>query len=229
MGPTRCLIISVELVRPRRARRIARFCGSAGFKAMFILSVMFIIGDVHGKIEKYHNLVKGCEASVQLGDFGLQREHDWHLSNIDHEKHQVLFGNHDFYPYLRFPHSLTPDYELRGDILFVRGANSIDKHLRTEGDDWFPNEEIDYATFSDLVSEITTMKPEIIISHDCPKFLYQTFFGIDGKSRTNQGLQACFEAFQPKMWVFGHHHKSKDEIIEGTRFICLAELEALFI
>ena len=34
-----------------------------------------------------------------------------------------------------------------------------------------------------------------------------------------------FEKHQPKLWFFGHHHKSWTMMIDGTQFRCLNELE----
>lgn len=50
-----------------------------------------------------------------------------------------------------------------------------------------------------------------------------------GKSQTRTMLQKMFEEHKPELWIFGHHHKSKDEVINGTRFICLDELETFEI
>jgi hypothetical protein len=30
-----------------------------------------------------------------------------------------------------------------------------------------------------------------------------------------------FELHQPKLWVFGHYHTDYDEVIQGTRFVCV--------
>jgi hypothetical protein len=37
-------------------------------------------------------------------------------------------------------------------------------------------------------------------------------------------LQAMFEAHQPSVWFFGHHHVRLNEVHDGTRFQCLPEL-----
>jgi hypothetical protein len=33
-----------------------------------------------------------------------------------------------------------------------------------------------------------------------------------------------FIGHKPKLWIFGHWHVPFDEVIAGTRFICLPEL-----
>lgn len=36
-----------------------------------------------------------------------------------------------------------------------------------------------------------------------------------------------FTAHKPKLWLFGHWHMPFDEVVSGTRFICLAELATI--
>ena len=47
----------------------------------------------------------------------------------------------------------------------------------------------------------------------------------DYPSRTRQAFDAMMSIHRPKLWIFGHWHRSRNEMIDGTRFICLAELE----
>ena len=194
---------------------------------------MIIIGDVHAKKEEYAKIIADNpgENTFQVGDFGFQISHDWHLSTFDSSRHKVVFGNHDYYPYLDKPHSCGnfsyfPEY----DLMTIRGAGTIDGYRRVEGYDWFPEEEeMSYGQWYDCIDMINDKKPKIIISHDCPMSIAQTLFGFPNegsyKSPTRNGLQACWDNHKPEMWFFGHHHESKDVVILGTRFICLNELE----
>jgi hypothetical protein len=45
------------------------------------------------------------------------------------------------------------------------------------------------------------------------------------QSQTRQAFQSMFKLRQPGLWIFGHWHASFDRVLDGTRFICLAELE----
>jgi len=136
-------------------------------------------------------------------------------------------GNHDYLPYLHeSPFSLGDwQYSDYFELFTIRGADSIDKHLRTEGVDWFAEEEISIPIGYEILDNFTRIKPRIVATHDCPQSVMEHFFGYQEKSRTRQLLQACFEAHQPDLWVFGHHHRSKFDIINGTKFKCLSELE----
>lgn len=193
-------------------------------------SPLLIIGDVHGKINEYWKILQKWDkrhCSIQVGDFGFSKQHDWHLKNIDHSQHQINFGNHDDYTYLYEPHSLSNWSISSNGIMTVRGAFSVDKAYRTENVDWWANEELNYEEMQRAIDFYIFNKPKIMITHDCPHEARQNLFGINEKSITTNGLQAMFENHQPELWVFGHHHKSKNEVINGTRFICLAELETM--
>lgn len=193
-------------------------------------SPLLIIGDVHGKINEYWKILQKWDKrhfSIQVGDFGFAKQHQWHLKNIDYLHHKINFGNHDDYTYLDKPHSLGNWSISASGLMTVRGAYSFDKAYRTENVDWWANEELNYEEMQMAIDFYIFNKPKIMITHDCPHEAKQNLFGINEKSITTNGLQAMFESHQPELWVFGHHHKSKNEVINGTRFICLAELETM--
>jgi predicted phosphodiesterase len=194
-------------------------------------SGLLIIGDVHGKINQYWKLVnnrKGC--SIQVGDFGFKQQHNWFLKNIDYSQNQINFGNHDDYSFLYEPHSLSDwSYAHESKVMTVRGAYSIDKDQRIENVDWWANEELNYRQMQNAIDFHNFNKPRVMITHDCPDYARRYLFGIREKSITSNGFQMMFENHQPDIWVFGHHHRSKNQVINGTRFICLAELETMIL
>lgn len=191
---------------------------------------MLIIGDVHGKIHEYKKLIeKTKDDSIQLGDFGFYKEHQWHLDNMDSEKHRICFGNHDFLPFVYEKHSCGDFSYFSDKIMTVRGACSIDSHLRTEGLDWFRNEELSYLEMGEAIELYKKNKPKVVLSHDCPRTVSENIFHIQDKSLTSNGLQIMFEQWQPDLWIFGHHHRDIDVKIENTRFICLNELSTFVL
>lgn len=193
---------------------------------------ILLIGDVHGKIGRYKQLLHKHDPaySIQLGDFGFKKEHDWHCKYINDPRHKILFGNHDYAPYVNKPHSLGDFGSIfSGHIFTIRGADSIDRARRIEGRDWWPEEEIGFAEWDRVIEEYAKIKPRIVLSHDCPQLIREQFFGIHDASRTSQGLQACFDIHRPDLWVFGHHHRSVSDDVFGTTFRCLAELEIMEI
>ena len=196
---------------------------------------MLIIGDVHGKIDQYQQIIekKKAKESVQVGDFGFQREHDWFLENMDCSRHKVLFGNHDYYPYLYKEHSLatTWAYDQQRKIFYVRGAYSIDWRMRIEGVSWWKEEEIDHSDLEDVYENYCSAKPKVVITHDCTHSLAHSFFALQSKVRTRTGflLDAMFNTYEPDLWIFGHYHSSISRKIGRTTFRCLNELEYMEI
>lgn len=188
---------------------------------------MVIVGDVHGKINDFRKLTTRLKPAelIQLGDFGFKKQHDWFIDNIPAE-FKILFGNHDYYPYKYMDHSMGDfQYLEKYKLMTMRGAWSVDQYNRTEGLDWFRDEQMSYKEWDECITMYEEKKPEIVVSHDCPFFIRETLFGYDNKTITSSGLQQCFEIHQPDLWIFGHHHESLDLKISGTNFICLNELE----
>lgn len=201
-----------------------------GYEPMLAAGLL-IIGDVHGKVNGYNKLIQKHKGlSIQVGDFGFKKEHEWHLKNIDFTQHKICFGNHDDYSFFREPHSLNNfSFWAQSELMTIRGAYSIDKHLRTKNVSWWENEEMDMEEMQQTVDHYTFNKPKIVISHDCPNIVRKQLFGINEKSITTNGMQVMFDTHKPDLWIFGHHHKNINEVIEGTRFVCLAELSTMLL
>jgi predicted phosphodiesterase len=192
---------------------------------------MLIIGDVHGKVDKYWKILQKHKGeSIQAGDFGFKKEHEWHLKNIDNSRSKICFGNHDDYTYLNKPHSCG-NYSYRDELglMTVRGAYSIDRAIRTEGRDWWREEEMTYKAMLEIYDFYAKTLPNIVISHDCPNIARIELFDCFDKSSTSNLLQSLYNAHEPSLWVFGHWHKSVDKVIGKTRFVCLNELETFLI
>jgi len=197
-----------------------------------------IIGDVHQHWERYHRLLRKAHFTIQVGDFGFNYST---LLNVNAVRHRFLGGNHDNYDKVGMcPHYLG-DYGLHsipdfGDVFFVRGAFSIDQQnggrdggRRIEGVDWWPAEELHMADCYAALEEYSGIKPDFVVTHECPVSVVPRVTKSSRilPSRTNQLLQRMFEIHKPKTWVFGHYHKSWSGIINGTRFVCLDELECM--
>ena len=191
-----------------------------------------IIGDVHGKYDHYHKIVRQTERhpyTVQLGDFGFKYDT---LKNVDHTKHVIIGGNHDNYDSCgNYPHFLS-DYgymvNFNGiDFFYYRGAYSIDKEYRTVGIDWWANEEVKIDAFMKARELYSSIKPDIMITHDCPEFMVPQYIGPKRiyQNITNWALSELYNIHQPKLWIHGHYHLSKTTFYGDTKFVCLDELE----
>ena len=205
-----------------------------------------IIGDIHGNVfqhngrcwcdnpqcvgRSYNNIVRDAEYSIQLGDLSLK--YDYLNAIADPNRHKVVGGNHDNMDDLpKFEHYLGDfgTLELGGlDFFFIRGGLSVDKEYRVNRVSWWEEEELGYKESCKCIKLFGPTKPEIVVSHDCPMTCY--YGGVltnptkkDG-SQTARLLESCLNAWQPKMWFFGHHHKNWVEKIGRTTFVCLNEL-----
>jgi len=195
--------------------------------------MLTIIGDVHGYYDSYLNIALGCNATVQLGDFGFNYSA---MNGMNPDLHKIIGGNHDNYDEITSQPYYLGDYGKANvggvDFFFVRGERSVDAHLRIEGVNWWREEELDMNTAYKAVDAYMDAKPEVVISHGCPADIMPFFVTNPTKyhpSRTSQMLDAMWSNHHPKLWVFGHHHNSHSITIDSTVFRCLNELETMNI
>jgi predicted phosphodiesterase len=182
------------------------------------------IGDIHGNVsyvqEQYAR--EGFDKMVQLGDFGFSTAY-LSLNSFDPDRLKVLGGNHDEYPWLiTYPHYLG-DYGMLDDqIFFARGAYSIDRDLRVEGANWWAMEEMTYDQLEACAEDYRDLKPRIVISHDGPDDITSRWYpNRKVYSSTASMLSHLYYHHQPKVWLFGHHHKHSMTRIMNTVFVCV--------
>ena len=191
-----------------------------------------LIGDVHGKYEHYHKIVRQTERhpyTLQIGDFGFKYDT---LKNVDSTRHLILPGNHDHYDTCyNHPHFLG-DYGYtslnRIDFFYYRGAYSIDRQYRTIGIDWWENEQVNIDQFMKARELYRSIKPEVMITHDCPQDIALQMLEPGQRAYeniTSWALQELYNIHQPKLWFFGHWHRSVKIQHGNTQFVCLNELE----
>ena len=195
--------------------------------------MLTVIGDVHGKYDRYHKIIRRTEDhpyTVQLGDFGFKYDT---LKNVDHTKHVIIAGNHDNYDicnnYLHFLSDYGYMVNFNGiDFFYYRGAYSIDRQYRTIGVDWWSQEEVKIEQFLKARELYREIKPDIVLTHDCPQNIASIMLNGQGRlyeNITGWALQELFNIHQPKLWLFGHWHQSRTVEYGGTKFVCLDELE----
>lgn len=212
-----------------------------------------IVGDIHGNFLDLIKLIKSknVEAVIQVGDFGYwPGTPGWQEKKSIFEKIDIPIywcdGNHENHKVIREKSSLTPEktvellnncfYVKRGSllklnetkVLFMGGANSIDKGVRTLGIDYFPEETISWADFENIQDE----RPDIIISHTCPNEfvgdLQKKIHDSQGLNITLDGdpsrkaLSVLLDQFNPKLWFFGHWHTFVQKVHNNTLWTCLS-------
>jgi predicted phosphodiesterase len=152
-------------------------------------------------------------------------------SALRREKASLLVapGNHDWYPYIN-GRDRDEDglYSLRGSIsafprgyrwewhgrtwMAMGGAVSVDKATRTEGKDWWPEEEI---TNAEAEAAIAAGHADVIITHDCPSEVHHSFGhhpswwaeeDLAHAANHRLKLQAIVNKVQPSVLIHGHLH-----------------------
>lgn len=204
------------------------------------MSICFI-GDVHGELDGLRKNMKRFrklhpeETFIQVGDLGLGFPKS---QSPDFPKHfSFIRGNHDQPAMCRRHPRYLGDYgvtEIEGHkVFFMSGAWSIDRAMRTEHIDWWAEEELSNPELDAACNLYVKEKPEIVITHDAPQSIAwlmlnqsmiggwgQDSFGTPVVTRTGEALTAMFDAYQPKLWMFGHWHRSFVKNWNGTKFIC---------
>ncbi|MCF8299083.1 MAG: hypothetical protein K9J13_16160 [Saprospiraceae bacterium] len=111
-------------------------------------------------------------------------------------------------------------------LFYVRGAYSVDMLWRiAQGANWSVREQLGPHECEEAIDVYTQVRPEIMVSHSCPlKVLGKLdlpFTGAPIPTMTTRMLDFMHKEHQPKLWVFAHFHQYFDQVIDGTRFICL--------
>jgi len=192
------------------------------------------VGDVHGKYTRYVDAIQGCERSIQVGDFGMGFGPTQTLEETVFKdgNHRFIRGNHDSPAMCALSRGWIDDGTVEDDMMFVGGAWSIDYARRIPGLDWWPDEELSQERLYEIGHLYYNVKPKVMVTHDCPLSVSKKLFvdrglGLGTKSiptRTGQAFESMFKDHKPKLYIFGHWHNDVDEVIDGTRFICLNEL-----
>jgi len=210
------------------------------------MTQLLIIGDVHGKWDAYSKVLEVYqpERSIQIGDFGWgfanQIHHPDRVAKLEGDmedlcgEHRYFRGNHDN-PAACAAHEYCLDdthWEPDTGLMVIAGGNSIDRAWRTAGVDWWEDEELSYDQLHEAIDLYEERKPRIVLTHDGPEDVIPYMFPWYRKefpSRTREALGSMFAIHQPELWVFGHWHTSHTYHANGTKFVCLKELEAMMV
>ena len=207
---------------------------------------IIVVGDIHGQFHELNKLIKDEKPDIILstGDFGYWNSKDFEKSlELLDTKLYWCDGNHENHDLLnevtnmtRDPFEIIPNcfYMPRGSVLnlneknimFVGGADSIDKEYRTIGFDWFAQElisENDWLNINDVEKDI-----DIVISHTAPNY-FKIETQLEKKdSRVEKSLDPSrhfldkvYNKFKPSEWYFGHWHLYHSDIYEDCVWIAL--------
>jgi hypothetical protein len=214
--------------------------------------IIRFIGDVHGKYNQYHRIVRDSPYRThQVGDMGIgfrRWPHGDLAPNPSFDlmvAHGATFhrGNHDNPANCARHKQCIPDGTVVDNIMYIGGGVSVDRAYRIEGYSWWSDEELSQHRLDMLVSEFAVIEPEIMVTHECPQFIAEAIVGrmVNSKtgdpmkldprnaSRTRVAFNEMAYVHHPKLWIFGHWHEPFDMTFDGTRFICLPELATIDI
>lgn len=183
------------------------------------------IGDIHGRAGLYGRALAGCRNSVQVGDFGFGFIPDQSLAHWPGDgNHRMIRGNHDDpAKAAKHPGFINSGYDQ--GVFYVNGGFTIDREGRIEGVSWWPDEEHSYSVLQTLIDIYARHRPSRVVSHEGPASAVAKLFKPTQfkPSRTSLALDAMLSLHRPAEWIFGHWHERRDQVIDGTRFICLEE------
>ena len=207
-----------------------------------------LVGDVHGEFERLKKLIYAAKDTVlQLGDLGIgfprqvvnpaffiDNTAPYMLNTItdfqwDRRKFVFIRGNHDNPAVCVVHKNYLGNFGVFKDMFYMSGAWSIDRAYRKEGVDWWPEEELEMAQCYDALEMYKSVKPDIVLTHDCPTSILTRIHSHPFETRTGQLLQTMLDEHKPKHWFFAHHHVSWQEKVNGVNFKCLNCLEAVRI
>ncbi len=172
---------------------------------------MLFVGDIHGDLTL---LPKGYVGDVvQVGDFGIG-----FIPTPELEPNtRFIRGNHDNPEACRVHPSYIGDWKVENDILYISGAWSIDFAIRTPFVNWWPDEELTFSQMNSILN--VDERIEMVVSHDVPSSVYSEHLSSQILlSATPEFLEEVLNKFNPKVWVAGHHHVSKEFSHSGCKF-----------
>lgn len=205
-----------------------------------------LVGDIHGLFNDYkaYALDKFDGPHIQIGDFGVgfgQSDY-WHESVDAHmmaSNGRFIRGNHDNPATCKTFKSWIPDGRVENDVMFIGGAWSIDNpqappgwYRRTKDYDWWEDEECSDGQFAQMLDVYKTVKPRVMITHDCPHEIADDMFWKSGlltgpryNTRTGDFFQKLLDTHQPDFHFFGHWHNTMHYKYGNTHFMCLGILD----
>lgn len=213
---------------------------------------LLYVGDIHGIMPHVRSVDKlavaaGVKTIIQVGDFGIHWNDNCELVTYFNERSPdnpewiVCPGNHENYA------RINAIWEAQGKVdkfllapgcygvargalleieglyhLFLGGAHSIDRHYRTEGISWWPEEEPTYEEFLRFSDNLNTFYPPVVVTHDAPALVPACKDSSWAQQNVPRNLENIIRLaeWQPDRWYFGHHHYTKHWKIGLTDFYC---------
>ncbi|HLD90723.1 MAG TPA: metallophosphoesterase [Patescibacteria group bacterium] len=185
---------------------------------------------------KFHNTYE-ISSDEFVYDMYTRRRKKWDQYGIKNKNTKIYWcdGNHEDHDSLDelvktnnlevmpnvfyMPRAYTLELADGRRVLFIGGADSIDKKHRIQGRDWFPQEMISYRD----IDRLPDCKIDIVISHTCPEagMYYLDTLKEQHKDSSRSALTYVLERYNPSLWFFGHFHQYKKFQFKDTVFTAL--------
>lgn len=198
------------------------------------------VGDIHGAyslLPRFRQAFPDADEIICVGDFGIGFNYrddkilrDYGASITTKPVIRTIRGNHDSPEVIK---KLTtggvtyiPDGTIEDGILYVGGAFSVDHYLRSPGVDWWRDEELSDVWWYEFLDTLEDKEQiHTVVSHDCPDSVLKHFnYPNLILTKTGGWLEELRnELPNVKLWLFGHHHRSLDVTLDGTRFVCIRD------
>lgn len=198
---------------------------------------------------------------LQLGDFGFDfPDHgtspvDFWAERAGIERVLVTLGNHEAWDQIAPAQAEAPGHAIRvsevvwllprpfrltvggREVLSLGGAVSVDKHLRTEGKDWFADELITTQMMEDAIAGgpadvLLTHEPGATVVPEVEAVLAANphNFPVDARAesaRSRARVEHVWDAVRPGMFMHGHLHVYGDRTLDDGRQIISLNRDAM--
>ena len=191
---------------------------------------MKIIGDLHNPFNIPYIIRNIKEEVLCVGDVGIGLPGIGDRPSLS-KRFWFIRGNHDK-PEACLSHpQYAIDYGMWRGMFLIAGAKSVDIDIdttyegkpvrmkRTEGKDWWKDEQLTDAQCYEALTLYKKAKPRIVISHDCPFSLQgiindavenkNPFCKVFGKPKPYPQvvmMDEMLKIHEPDLWIFGHWH-----------------------
>lgn len=201
---------------------------------------ILITGDIHADFSKLNIIINKKKPDIVYccGDFGYWPNHPriFNSASIKPQGSKIYWcdGNHEdhwslaardsdeiFHNVFYMPRGSVMSLPDGRNVMFMGGADSIDKVVRTEGVDWFREEVISQKDLFNLPD----IEIDILITHTCPSELVEElrqFRTEKDLEPSNLAISTLLEIYKPKYLFFGHWHIYREGILNGTHWHCLS-------
>jgi len=120
-------------------------------------------------------------------------------------------------------------YTIDGNKFFTMGgAESTDKEQRIIDISWWKDEIPSYAEFYEGIKNLETFHYNVdyVVTHTAPKKVFDSMFNYRFDRFDDpvcHMLESYREKLTAKVWLFGHMHEDKEEVIDNILYKCLYE------